>query len=410
MTPTSQDTPTQPGVVEDRDTTLIVRGSVRVIEGKAYVFGCPVVEVSRRSFFPLYIEDGKVEVVGDYIPVKGSTIPESWVELSERLDEFSRIFLIGEVDSGKSSLAAWLLNSYAGEVCVIDADIGQADIAHPGAMGIGVAESVPFLSEVEMLDGFFTGTISPMGRESKCIRGFSSLCRKARELGKPTVVDTTGWVKGRKAREYKLAKIEAFSPDAIVFVGMSEDAISVYSENLENAGCEILFVDSFVPKKRDRESRLEIRNSLYKNWFEGAEEFEVRPPALRGTTLFRGKRIEDGELLDVLSVFGEIVFAEKGSYFLNVCVRGADISQEALKVVKEIFEVEEVTVFEEEWMNGLLCGIYDGGRYICPGLVREVDFEGRVLRIEARNIPEMSRIELGEYRIVNGREEFVRVP
>ncbi len=399
-------------VVEDRDTTLIVRGRVRVLEGRAYVFGCRVKEVNRSSFFPLYIEEGKVEVSGVFIPVRGSTIPSSWVKLSERIEDFERIFLVGEVDSGKSSLAAWLINSYSGEVCVIDADIGQADIAHPGAMGMGVADRVPFLSEVEMLDGFFAGTISPTGRESRCIRGFSLLCRKARELGKPTIVDTTGWVKGRKAREYKLAKIEAFSPDAVVFVGMNDDTASLYCESISEglSGCEVLTVDSFVPKKRDRESRLEIRNSLYRKWFKNAEEFEVDPSALRGTTLFRGERIEDPELLDVLSVFGEVVFAERGSYFLNVCVRGAEVSQEAVKVVREVFEVEEVTVFDEDWMKGLLCGIYGEKRYVCPGVLKDVDFEGRVLTVEAREMPEKGWIELGEYRIVNGREEFVRVP
>ncbi len=383
-------------LLEDRDTTLIVRGKVRVIEGYAEVFGCPVVEVSRNGFFPLYLKEGKVEVEGEFIPVKGSTIPESWVKLAEK--DFKRIFLVGETDSGKSSLAVWLINSME-KTWVIDADIGQADVAHPGAMGIGVAERVPFLSCVKMLDGFFAGTISPMGRESKCIRGFSSLCRKVEE---PVIADTTGWVKGKKAREYKLAKIEAFSPDAVVFLGRDEYGYSDYIE------CEVVEVESFVPKKRDRETRVEIRNSIYREWFENVEEFEVNSSALRGTTLFRGRTLNDDEV-EMLSVFGDVIFAEAGSYFLNVCVEKAEVSSEALKAVKEVFGVEEVNVFEEDWLKGLICGIYANRKYVCPGKIESVDFEEKKLRISAKSMPDRPVIELGEFRI-SEREEFVRVP
>ncbi len=397
--------------VEDRDTTLLVKGRVRVVEGEATIFGCPLEpsrEISSQSYFPVYLVDCRVEVEGEYIAVKGSTIPESWKEL----DGFERIFLIGETDSGKSSLATWLINSVEGEAGVIDADIGQADIAHPGAMGIGVARNVPFLKHVKMVDGFFTGTISPMGREARCIRGFSKLCRKLDMFNvSARIVDTTGWVKGKKARDYKLAKIEAFSPDLVVFVGMEKDAVEVYSENID--GCEIKLVESFVPKKRDRESRLEIRSSLYKEWFEECDEFEVRGKDLRGTTLFKGEKLER-EALEVLSVFGEVVFAEKGSYFLNVCVRGIEISHEAIRAVKEVFGVEEVTVFDESWLNGLMCGIYSNingmERYVCPGIVKDVDFERGILKVDAKEVPGNFRVEFGEFRLVDGKEEFVRLP
>ncbi len=387
-------------LVEDRDTTLILRGKALVLEGNAYVFGCRVKMVENNSFFPLYLEEGKVLVEGEFIPVKGSTIPESWINLSKKLDDFSKIFLVGKTDSGKSSLATWLVNSIEGEVCVIDADVGQSDIAHPGAMGFGIADKVPFMRDISMLDGFFAGTISPSGKESKCLRGFFSICRKSEKHSQFRIVDTTGWVSGKKARDYKLAKIDIFSPDLVVFVG--EYDWCLYEENVD---CEVVKVESFVPKRRDRESRMRIRSSIYKAWFDNAVEFEVGYRRVK-TSLFRGKEIYE----DFLSIFGDVVFAEVGKDFLNVCVEKAEISAEGLKAVKEVFGVEEVNVFEEEWFNSLICGIYSNNRYICPGKVVSVDFSNKKFIIEARECPENVTVELGDFRIVNGKEEFVRIP
>jgi polynucleotide 5'-hydroxyl-kinase GRC3/NOL9 len=389
-------------IVEERDTTLIVKGKIKLIDGRATVLGCPVKEVSSDSYFPLYIEEGKVAVEGEFIPLRGSTIPRSWIKLSEIAHEVNKVILVGETDTGKSSLAVWLINNSDAETCVVDADIGQADIAHPGAMGIGFAERTPFLRDVEMLDGFFVGAITPAGREAKCLRGFAYLCKKAEKLKKKLIiVNTTGWINGRRAREYKLAKFEIFSPDLVVSLG-------VELCNLYDVDAECIRVDSFVPKKRSRELRLEIRSKLYRKWLEPARSFVVDASVLRGTTLFRGKTIRDSDLLSALSVFGDVIFAEAGKYFLNVCVDRADVSVEAVKAVKNIFGVDEVNVFEYEWFKGLICGIYSDKKYVCPGLVEEIDFENRKVSLIARESPTF--VELGEFRLVEGREVFVRIP
>ena len=397
--------------VVDKDTTLIVKGKVRVVDGKATVFGCPVREISSDFYFPLYIEEGRVEVDGTFIPVKGSTVPGSWVGLSEKVKDVSSVFLIGETDSGKSSLAVWLINTFEGEVCVVDADVGQADVAHPGAMGIGVAGKVPFLRDVKMLDGFFAGTISPMGREAKCIRGFASLCKKAENLKKElTVVDTTGWVKGKRARDYKLAKLEIFNPDIVVFT--SSELLKLYEEDVS---AECISVDSFVPKKRNKEMRLEIRSKIYKKWLEPSASYVVDRHRLKGTTLFRGEEMKDRDLLSALSVFGDVIFAETGCGFLNVCVEKAEVNSEAVRAVKDIFGVDEVNVFEPEWFENLICGVYSlessEEKYICPGLVESVDFEEKKIFFRAKEMESTGVVvELGEFKLVNGREEFVRIP
>ncbi|HID42583.1 MAG TPA: hypothetical protein EYP30_02210, partial [Archaeoglobaceae archaeon] len=159
----------------EEDTTVLVEGNARinVIRGDAEVLGCPFksAEVKQGRILPVYLKkDSLIEIEGKYIEVKGCTIPDSWVELVE--GNFSRVFIFGEPDSGKSSLATFILNKSNKINLATDLDIGQANIAHPSAMGFGmVNEKILSLSEVKMQDGFFTGTISPSGNSSRCLMG-----------------------------------------------------------------------------------------------------------------------------------------------------------------------------------------------------------------------------------------------
>ncbi|HIP25446.1 MAG TPA: hypothetical protein EYG81_03140, partial [Archaeoglobus profundus] len=159
-------------------TTILVEGEAEVeVKGRAEVFGCPIskIKISEGKILPIYIlEDTEVNVKGNYVAVKGSTIPESWNKLLEVIESegYRKIFLFGDTDSGKSSLATYLVNKLKGRKWVIDLDIGQADIAHPCAMGLGMTEGrIISLSEIKMVDGFFVGSITPTGKEAKCLRG-----------------------------------------------------------------------------------------------------------------------------------------------------------------------------------------------------------------------------------------------
>lgn len=109
----------------------------------------------------------------------GSTIPESWRKLAEM--DWETIFLYGNVDSGKSTLATYLANKIGGAY-VLDLDIGQAEVAHAGAMGYGFAKDVTSLSQVQMINGFFVGSITPQGKEVKCLRGVARLWKELKNL------------------------------------------------------------------------------------------------------------------------------------------------------------------------------------------------------------------------------------
>ncbi len=393
-------------------TTLLVEGKAEVkVRGKAEVFGCPIesVTVSEGKILPVYVvEDSEVEVEGNYIAVKGSTIPESWNRLVETIERegYTKIMLFGDTDSGKSSLATFLANKLSGGKWLVDLDIGQSDIAHPCAMGLGYTEGgITSISEVQMIDGYFVGTISPTGREARCLRGVASIVSKIDDLAKEgdrIIIDTTGWTKGRRAREYKLAKVEIIKPDLIVCFEKIPYYLKRYST---------FEVESFVLKKRSREVRSSIRSRLYAKWLENAElrRFEDDEVEFENTTLFKGEKIEFLEgVLDA-----KVIFAEKGADFLNVCVeKEVEVGGELIKALLEIYEVKEVCIFSPDQLKGLMLGLYDrDGRYLGFGLLRGLDVENRSIEVFTSVGGEVGKIEFGEIKLSDDLKEVVtRVP
>jgi polynucleotide 5'-hydroxyl-kinase GRC3/NOL9 len=394
----------------EKDTTLLVEGYAEVkVKGNAEVFGCPIENliVEHGKIVPVYfLDDSEVEISGNYIAVSGCTIPKSWIELVETIERegYEKIFLFGETDSGKSSLATYLANKLSGRKWIVDLDIGQADVAHPCAMGFGLTEGgITSISQVEMIDGFFVGLISPTGKEARCLQGVSYVFNRLEEYksdGDKVIIDSTGWVKGKKAKYYKLAKLEIIKPDLIVCFG----EVPYYLRNFNT-----FKVDSFVLKKRSREVRSAIRSRIYEKWLENCEvrQFELDKIELGNTTLFKGEKIEFLEgVLDV-----KVLFAEKGYDFLNVCVEKAvEVGLELIKALLDVYDVRDICIFSIDQLKGLLVGLYND-RYLGCGLLENIDLEKRVIEVKTPVKEDIKRIEFGEIKLdENFKEVVVRVP
>jgi|Deesub1362B_J571_1020462.scaffolds.fasta_scaffold00053_122 polynucleotide 5'-hydroxyl-kinase GRC3/NOL9 len=395
---------------ETPNSTLLVEGKANVeIEGRAEVFGCSVerLRVPKGRIVPILIlEKSLIRISGNYIRLNGSTIPESWEELAK--SDFNSIFIFGDVDSGKSSLATFLVNRMDGSKDVFDFDIGQSDIAHPGAMGYAFTNNrVLHISQLQMHDGYFIGSISPAGRESLCLKAISKL--KNLRRGDKAIFDSTGWVRGRKARDYKLAKLEILEPEVIACFG----DIPYYLDDFNT-----IQVESFVVKRRSRELRCEIRGEIYREKlndsfirvFKAGEAGEVK---LGNTSLFSGEEINLEGIID------SVVYAERGYDFLNVFTSTPQKpSPNVIKSLCEIFEVQEVNFVSIEELKGLLVGLY-GDKYLGMGLLESIDFEKKEIAIVTRIGENIRRIDFGEIRLqkLEGheghegfKEYFVRVP
>jgi len=377
-----------------RGKTVLARGEVK-IEGEAEVLGARLGRFISDKYVPIYCKgDCEIEVKGEYSIVDGRTIPESWEKLAEK--DWDTLFIYGGTDSGKSTLATYLANRTGG-CYVLDLDIGQSDIAHPGAMGYGFVENCVSISQAVMVNGFFAGVISPTGREVKCLRGVARLWRELEKRKGRKIIDTTGWIKGAKAREYKLAKLEIVQPDLIASFQPKPEFLKDW---------KIFEVEKGHVVERSREERSRMRAIRYARELEGAEEVKAEVSKVTNTNLFSGKEIPKEFMEDVLEC--KVLSVRKGDDFLTILAeKHVDVEVSMIKALKELYEVEDVYILGYEDLKGLVVGLYSGNRYLGMGLLNDIQNEWLILETRHRYF---DRVEFGEFRLFQGKEYIVRIP
>ncbi len=374
-------------MIVEAGKTVLARGKVKVA-GNAEVLGSRRADFESDKFVPIYcIEDCEILVEGDYEVLEGCTIPDSWKKLAEK--DWEVLFIYGGVDRGKSTLAAYLANKVGG-AWVLDLDIGQSDIAHPGAMGYGFAKDIVSLSEVEMRNGFFVGCISPTGREARCLRGVARLWKELEKLEGRKIVDTTGWIRGRRAREYKLAKLEIISPDLIA----SFEGNPAFLEDYE-----VFEVESGKVVQRSREQRAEARAASYARWLRNARKRRI------DFRIFDGRELPKEFIEDVLAA--KVHFVRRGDGYLLICLESKkEVESAILRGLRELYDVDEVFVISKEDLRGIVAGLYRGRKYLGMGLLSVED--GDVV-IETP-VDDFDRIEVGEFRFDGEKEYIIRLP
>src|SRR5688572_24044413 len=132
------------------------------------------------------------------------------------------VMIAGNSDTGKSTLAAYLVNAALGRglaPCVVDGDIGQGDLAPPASVGAAALSGpVTDLRDAGASMFGFIGDNSPAGFERVVAEKLRSLVERAEPLGGITIVNTDGYV----GAQYKLMLASVLEPDVIVCLGNPE--------------------------------------------------------------------------------------------------------------------------------------------------------------------------------------------
>jgi polynucleotide 5'-hydroxyl-kinase GRC3/NOL9 len=129
------------------------------------------------------------------------------------------LMLVGDSDTGKSTLAVYLTNVVLRQglvPCVIDGDIGQGDLAPPAGIGAAViSKPVTDLRDAGATLYEFVGSTSPAGFEHIVAKRMRSILERARLLGDICIVNTDGYARNG-GTQYKLMLANAIGPDMIV--------------------------------------------------------------------------------------------------------------------------------------------------------------------------------------------------
>jgi polynucleotide 5'-hydroxyl-kinase GRC3/NOL9 len=134
------------------------------------------------------------------------------------------VMLAGGTDTGKSTFSIYLANvalcAGISSVSIIDADIGQGDLAPPGAIG-GAVISSPAVDLRDVDAGFveFVGVTTPAGSERLVARRLQSiLCRMGRGRTDLCIINTDGYVSDG-GLQYKRMLAKAIRPDVVLVLG-----------------------------------------------------------------------------------------------------------------------------------------------------------------------------------------------
>ncbi len=146
-----------------------------------------------------------------------------WKELVRNVikQEKKRVIIIGPSNSGKSTLSLYMANLLIKRglrPLLIDADVGQGDLAPPSCLGAAVM-NFPEIDLWKVKTNFthFIGDIQPVGYESTII---ANICQQLDTSLKHdlSIINTDGYIK-RNGLLHKIDLMKKIQPDCIIYLG-----------------------------------------------------------------------------------------------------------------------------------------------------------------------------------------------
>lgn len=228
-------------------------------------------------------------------------IPDLWKALNAGQWQGSTLILGGS-STGKSTFGRYLyeqLLTTHRTVAYLDADVGQQDLAPPGAICIA-------LSAQQARTGFpptgprrvrFVGSNSPSGHFLPLVLGIHYLQQFAVYSGaKATVVDTSGLIDpDRGATVLKWAKVELLRPTNIVALQREAELEPILAPLRPLLGSRLHILPVVqAARHRSPEERRRHRAESYRSYFQDARSLAL---SFRHLAVFPGPEFIHGQLL-----------------------------------------------------------------------------------------------------------------
>jgi polynucleotide 5'-hydroxyl-kinase GRC3/NOL9 len=205
-------------------------------------------------------------------------VPGEWLELDQG-ELRGTVMLVGATDTGKSTLARWLIEKARGRgrtAAWLDADLGQSSLGIPGTLNlVTLAGESP--AAVDRA-AFFVGSTSPRGHMLQILTGSCRLRDLARSGGAdPVFIDTSGLVAeefgGGALKEWE---VELLQPTSIIALqrGRELEHLLAPWRHDPRLRLHILPVAAGA-RRRSPEARAERRQNLFCRFFDGAGTLRV---------------------------------------------------------------------------------------------------------------------------------------
>lgn len=405
----------------DEGKTLLIDGpaSVSVLSGKTEVFSAPL--EARRKFviregkrIPLEImEKTEFEVTlgekASLNEVDGSTIPLSWKKAVDEVlnqDKPVTIMVIGGVDSGKTSLCAYLGNNALKinrTVALIDADLGQADLGPPSTISSRrLAKAVVDPFELSAENIIFVGVTSPSADVSRVADGIEKLKAKTQQQKVDVlIINTDGWIEGEDAIRYKVALVKQAKPDLLIGIQEKNELTFLLGALTETHHVSI--ESPIMLRKRDQEERKLLRELGYKKYLKKAraETFPLRWVKFDNATFGMGappsrelcRKIED-------ELQTQFLYCEEMPEFVFIVLNKDQWLDEELIEVFEQKLRRKVKAVREGSEEGLLVALHDEKEgFLGIGIVEGIDYVRRTIRVYTPVRKNVASLSLGRVKL-----------
>jgi polynucleotide 5'-hydroxyl-kinase GRC3/NOL9 len=265
----------------------------------------------------------------------------AWATVLARARESRVVLVLGESDTGKTSLVTFLAHALlrAGRsVAVVDADVGQSEIGPPTTVGLGALRApLARLGDAQVRGLAFVGATSPVAHARPTVSATGHMTERARRLGVEHVfVDTSGLVQGEIGRLLKQHKIERVAPDLVLCLerdGECEHILQAYAAG----GPPVLrLAAASAVRRRSADERRQRRESAFATYFADAHPVELDI----GRVVLGEPRRPDAALADIQDVVVGLDAADGETLGLGV-VRVVDLARRAM-VVETPVEADSV--------------------------------------------------------------------
>lgn len=387
----------------DPNQTFLVKGPAKIgiVKGEISILGNTLgkeenIVISMGKALPIKtVSETVLEIYIDNdeaIEPLEEPFPKKWANTTKIFDDLpvpTIIPILGDIDSGKTSLTAFLANTAFKKglkVAIVDADVGQSSIGQPGFVSMGFIEkTVSLLSEVKLKGAYFIGSNTPSRLLHRAIAGMEIMVKKALEnKAEIVLIDTSGWVYGRSARELKTSLILMLQPRILIALQRGKEIEHLLAP-FEKSLVKIIRLPAPKTYKRSREKRKFLREILYRKNLEDGREItlSLEQIGLRYTLLGSGTQIKPEKFGEIKHILGHFpVYMEESADLLYIV-----LPDEEIKITKEITKYlgnqlgkTEVYLAQKRDFENVLVAFQDENNdYIGTGIIKKVDFENRVI-------------------------------
>ncbi len=404
----------------------VIEGSILVV-GATYSKGSTIIIHRLRSYALKSISKSRIKVVlgtGGTVekPEPGDEVINDWLRVAEEVfnDGGGTVVIIGPVESGKTTLTAFLANYFierGRRACIIEADIGQEDLAVPGTIAMAIPNK-RFIWQRELLPDAleFVGCISPLHCQSTIIPALIKMLDTAKRRSPDLIViNTDGWVGTKQAIDYKVEILRWVKPTHVLVL---DDGV-IY-ENILNSMRTLSKVLKVPPPKRvrerDRSERRSLRSEAYRRYFEKSKSItlNLNSVSVLGSVVLGGRKVKVDELVgkcpSLRGLENSIVFTSIYGNCLNIVLSHSIQTPKQVSCQDDVRSKYFINVVNEEEFKGILIGLYnDEGKCLGLGIIESIDFEKGVIKVRSPCNEKISYLVFGKLKILSNFEDLPRV-